>query len=269
MNNPASGRRALEVDVTPATNGSLPSKKGKESASRSKPSLLSRIIGVIGEILITLGIIIALFIVWQLWWTTVIANCNQNSEISQIQSKWGNPNSQKVGKPRYDDPPAARHTKTVGDLEGIIYIPLFGNNWRYTIKYGVELEAVLDTGSFGHNNDTAFVGEIGNFAIAGHRLTYGNSMKDAPDIKDGDSIIIQTENAYYVYKQIKQEIVKPTEVRVISPNPFNPDYEPTERLLSITTCDPPLVSNNRLIVFAKYDHWVDPKDGVPAELAKK
>ncbi|MDK6850058.1 class E sortase, partial [Klebsiella quasipneumoniae] len=83
---------------------------------------------------------------------------------------------------------------------------------RYTVKYGVDLEAVVDTGSFGHYPDTQYVGEVGNYAITAHRQTYGAAMRDVPELQPGDPIIVQTKNAYYVYKVGEHEVVPPTQV---------------------------------------------------------
>ena len=59
------------------------------TTARTKPSLFNRIIGVLGELLITAGIVIALFIVWQIWWTDIEANRAQANEIEQLQQEYG------------------------------------------------------------------------------------------------------------------------------------------------------------------------------------
>ena len=86
-------------------------------------------------------------------------------------------------------------------------------------------------------------------------------------IKPGDSIIVETKDAYLVYKLTESYIVNPSESDVVLPVPREPGAEPTERILTITTCHPPFVSNQRWIVHAKLDHWIDPSDGIPEELA--
>ncbi|WP_083078503.1 class E sortase [Actinobaculum suis] len=236
---------------------------------RRRGGFFSRLLGVIGEILITLGVLVGLFIFWQLYYTDLGANKDQAKQVEQAQHAWGDPNAQeRIGTPRYDDPPPARHYTTEGDIEGIIYIPEFGKDWAYTIKYGVDLENIIDTGSFGHYPETQYVGEVGNYAITAHRQTYGAAMRDVDKMREGDSIIVQTEDAYYVYKMVGSDIVQPTATEVLSPNPGHPELPAEKRMMTITTCHPPYVSNERWIVYAQFDHWVDPHDGKPEELVK-
>ncbi|AIE83002.1 class E sortase [Actinotignum schaalii] len=237
--------------------------------ARRRGGILNAIIGVIGELLITAGIVVGLFIVWQVYWTDLGANRDQAQQIENVNKQWGDPRgASKVGTPRTDAPPAADHVNRTGDLEGIIYIPRFGADWRYTVKYGVDLEAVVDTGSFGHYPDTQYVGEVGNYAITAHRQTYGAAMRDVPELQPGDPIIVQTKNAYYVYKVSEHEVVPPTQVGVLAPVPNHPEEAPTQRILTITTCHPPFVSSDRWITYATLDHWVDAAEGAPAELVK-
>ncbi|MGO1590668.1 MAG: class E sortase [Ancrocorticia sp.] len=233
---------------------------------KRKPSLFSRFMGLIGELMITAGLILGLFVVWQVWWTDIGANRAQ-AETIQVQTQdWDR--SQKIGEPRYDDPPAFTHTSEVGAFLGVMRIPRFGLDYAYSIEEGTDLTQVLDTGAFGHYPDTAFPGEIGNFATAAHRQTYGAPMRDVADLQAGDSIIVETEDAYLVYKLTESYIVHPSESDVVLPVPREPGVEPTERLLTITTCHPPFVSNDRWIVHAEFDHWVDPADGMPEELVE-
>ena len=98
--------------------------------------LWAQIVGVIGEILITAGVLIGLYIGWQLWFSGWEAEANQNREIEVAKEEWGD-SPQKIGKARYDDPPEFTHTDKLGETIGIIYIPAFGNDWRYVIKEGI------------------------------------------------------------------------------------------------------------------------------------
>ena len=42
------------------------------------------IVGVIGEILITLGVLLFAFLVWQLWWTDVVGNRAQAEIVREL-----------------------------------------------------------------------------------------------------------------------------------------------------------------------------------------
>ena len=166
---------------------------------RRRPSVFQMLLGFIGELLITAGALIGLFILWQVWWTDIIADREQADRITGIEEQWGGKSPTKVGKPRTDPPPAVEHVKNVGDVEGIMYIPKFGSDYEHSIEYGTSLTKVLDKGAFGHYENTAYPGEVGNFSTAAHRQTYGAPMRDVDELKAGDPIIVGTKDAYLVY----------------------------------------------------------------------
>ncbi len=236
------------------------------SPARRKPSFVWRFVGFIGELLITAGILIGLFVLWQLWWTDIEANRAQEVAIAEITEEWVEPGPD-IGTPRTDPPPEFPHVTDEGAYLGIMRIPRFGEDHAYTIAQGTALETVLDTGAFGHYEDSAYPGEIGNFATAAHRQTYGAPMRGVADLQIGDPIIVETADAYLVYKVTESYIVSPSDSDVVLPVPRHPEMEATQRLLTITTCHPPFVSNQRWIIHAEMDHWIDRGEGIPAELA--
>ncbi|MDO4889058.1 MAG: class E sortase [Actinomycetaceae bacterium] len=240
-----------------------------------KPSLVSRLAGLLGELLITAGAFIGLFIVWQVWWTDIIANRAQEEQITAITQDWGGHEEQQsesappVGQPHTEEPPTMAHSTATGNVEGIMRIPAFGVDYKHTIQYGTSLKTVLDKGAFGHYEGTAYPGEVGNYALAAHRQTYGAPMKNVDKLKVDDSIIIETSEAYYVYKVKSSYTVTPDAIEVVAPVPNKPGQEPTQRLLTITTCHPPFISDKRWVVHAEFDHWVARSEGVPEELVQK
>lgn len=232
-----------------------------------KPSAISRVVGVIGELLITAGIVVGLFVVWQVWWTDIGANREQNSIVESNTSDWDR--SEKIGEPRYTDPPDFEHTDIEGAFLGVMRIPSFGLDYAHSIKHGVGLVDILDQGNFGHYTETAFPGEIGNFATSAHRQTYGAAMRDVHQLETDDPIIVETEDAYLVYHVSESYIVAPSATEVILPVPGEQGAIPDSRILTITTCHPPFVSDHRWIIHAELDHWVDPADGKPIELVEE
>ncbi len=229
---------------------------------KKKRSLFYAIIGVIGELMITTGLFLLLFIVWQVWWTDIGANRAQEEQISNLG--WAKPTEPVTASA--GDPPIVTTDGQQGTTIGVMYIPRFGADWHYLVQEGTDLEEVLDKGSFGHYLDTQRLGEVGNFATAAHRQTFGAPMKKVADLQIGDPLIVETPDAYYVYKVSDSYIVSPDDVDVIGPVPRQPEQIPTERYLTITTCHPPFVSNQRWVINAKYDHWVSKSEGRPAEL---
>lgn len=250
-----------------------------ESTAKRKPSLFNRILGVIGELLITAGLVIALFIVWQIWWTDIIANAAQAEEIEQLQQEYGvvTVEDDGIAEPQEGPPPEWTHEPEFGEILGIMRIPAFGYDYGYTIRNGTDMTSILDTGAFGRYEDTALPGQIGNFATAAHRQTYGAPMLHVPQLEEGDEIVVEMENSYLVYSIINDEIVTPTEVWTIAPDPFlayeqlqgrGNLSEPTRRLLTITTCHPPFVSNERWVVHAEFKYWTKREDGLPQALVE-
>lgn len=235
---------------------------------KTRPSIGRKIVGVIGEILITLGLILAGFIVYQVWWTGVLADRAQEEAVgqfaSQLEENWT------IGESRRDDPPAFDKDPAPAETYGLIHIPRFGEEWVRTIAEGVDTQSVLHTGAYGHYENTAQPGELGNFSLAAHRAGYGDPLIGVEELEDGDPIIIETEDRYYVYRIMDREIVYPQDVRVISEDPIAArNGEPitaNKRYLTLTTCHPLYVSNQRYIVYSELDYWVDREDGLPIDL---
>ena len=241
-----------------------------DTKEKRKPSLVSQISGVLGEILVTAGLIMGLYVCWQLWFTSWEANAQQANLTDSISSAWQK-SPDKIGEARYDDPPSVEHVSELGAPIGVIHIPAFGKEWEYPVLEGTDKVAILDKGAFGHYKETAFPGEVGNFSVAAHRNAYGSIMHYVEDLNSGDAIIVETEKAYYVYKIYDRYVVPPSQGQVIWPVPNDEEasQEPTRRLMTITTCHPyvgmgPL---ERMITHAEYDHWVAREDGIPEEMA--
>ena len=117
------------------------------------------------------------------------------------------------------------------------------------------------------STNTQQLGEVGNFAIAGHRRTYGNSFRRIDLLQEGDEIIVSTAKTWYVFKVTGHELVKPEQVEVIAPVPNQPDAQPTDRYITLTTCHGSTAgefgNDLRWIVHAKFAYWMDRSEGRP------
>jgi sortase A len=107
---------------------------------------------------------------------------------------------------------------------------------------------------------------VGNFAIAGHRVTYGRPFNQIAELRPGDPIVIETKDTWYVYRMRSDLIVTPDRVDVVAPVPEQPDAEPSERLLTLTACHPMYSARERYVVHAEFDRWQPKSAGEPAEL---
>lgn len=229
-----------------------------------KPSVGSRIAGGLGEILITAGILIGLFVVWQVWWTDVVAHRLAGAAIEQWEQEL--PESPEgPGEPQYGDPPE-EVPLAAGEQFATMYVPVWGADWEFPIAEGVDYATVLDNGFVGRYSETALPGQVGNFALAGHRQSFGRPFYHIDSLEPGDSIIVRTANAWYVYSVTEHEIILPHQSEVLLPVPHEPQTEPTERMITLTTCHPLWSVAERYVVYGELDHWVDPADGRPAEI---
>ncbi len=219
----------------------------------------------VGELLITLGLIVLLFCVYQLVWTNVSANAIESTARNQLEEQWSKP----PPSPPASGAPATLPKADVapGDAFAVLYIPALGKNWAKAIVQGVTLADLR--GTIGHYPSTQMPGEIGNFAIAGHRATNGEPFRDLPRVKAGDKVYVQTEDAWYIYTIGSTEIVPPSAVEVILPVPKKPKVEPTEAIITLTTCNPRWASYERWITYGALTETRTRAEGPPPELLVK
>jgi sortase A len=195
-----------------------------------------------GEICLTAGVVLLLYIAYLFWGTAWVASSAQHSLANQLNREWAHPGS--PSSP-FDPSPDALHLVT-GQPFAFIKIPAFGQNWRFTIIQGTAL-AQLNV-SPGHVPGTQLPGQLGNFVVAGHRVTAGNPFWSEPSLRNGDLIYIQTEANNYTYRVVGKQTVLPTNLTVLDPVPGHPHEQPTRRLITLITCNPAWTGTHRVIV---------------------
>lgn len=223
------------------------------------------LVGVLGELLLTLGALLALFLVWQLWWTDVVAGREQTGIIDGLEQEWGAVDDERVAPAQEGEPPVPE-TPQDTLVWATMHVPAF-DRVEFPLAEGVGMEDVLNVKGAGHYPETALPGEIGNMAVAGHRNTYGRVFEDIARLEPGDPIVVETADAFYVYEVTESLIVQPQDVEVIAPTPGAPDVPPTERMLTLTACHPMYSARERYIVHAEFAYWTDRADGIPEALA--
>ncbi len=223
----------------------------------------------VGELLITCGLVVALFLCWQLWWTGIEASRKADVVATDFQKT--QVDSPRVeGTKHTDDPPPVAPVG-YGETIGMLVVPAW---YGYTNNNMPILEGtgsdVLDQAAAGHYTETQQVGEVGNFAIAGHRRSNGNSFRRVDLLQEGDEIIIATADTWYVYTVTGYEIVDPTQAEVVAPVPHHPEEVPTERLLTMTTCHSLTAgewgNDHRWITYATFSYWMPRSEGRPASV---
>ncbi|QAY69547.1 class E sortase [Xylanimonas protaetiae] len=230
-------------------------------------------VGVVGELLITAGVLLGLFVVWQLWWTDVVAMREHQQVLASLD--WEAP---PVPAPAEEapapverrDPPPVDPQPAFGEVFAQLYVPRFGSDYVVPVAGGVDRRQILDRLGVGHYPGTAMPGDLGNFAVAGHRTSFGRPFHQIADLVEGDPVVVRTATTWYVYRVTSHEIVMPWQVEVVSPIPGLKPGDPvpplTQRLMTMTACHPMFSARQRYVVHAELDFWMPVSDGVPAVL---
>jgi sortase A len=263
---------------------------GGHAADPYQRDLVRTFFRVIGELMITLGIIVFLFIGYELWFTGLYTERQQHNITSQLEKSWAAPpTAAPVASGSGSTPPtpstsgsalstapsgsAAPPSSVPADLDrvvpgdaiGIIRIPRLGASYSYAIIQGTST-ADLKKGP-GHYLGTALPGQIGNLVISGHRTTYLAPFNGLGDLAPGDAIVVETRDTWYTYRVTGSRTVLPTEVGVLLPVPDKPGVKPTQALITLTTCTPKYSASHRLVIDGQLESATPKSAGPPAALA--
>jgi sortase A len=225
------------------------------------------VVGVLGELLITAGVFVLLFLGWQVWLNDIIEGAAQDKQAQQLSQSWKT--SAPPAPPKAVGPGTPVVAVAPGNAQkfGILYVPRFGPTWERPIAEGVGVADVLDKIGVGHYPGSAMPGAVGNFAIAAHRHAYGGGFENLHLLHVGDHVYIGTKDGWYEYTFRDIEYVKPTQVNVLQPVPMEPGVAPVDRILTMTTCNPFFSTAERMIAFATFDTWYPYAEGAPPEIA--
>lgn len=224
----------------------------------------------LGELCITLGVVLLLFVAWQLWWTDVVSGRQQQRTANALEHAWQHPphtgrggsSGAAVSVTGADQQIAALST---GTAFALIRVPRFGAGYVRPILQGTEL-SVLDEG-VGHYPASVGPGAVGNFALAGHRVTYAKPFNRIAELRVGDPIVIETRTTWYVYRVVGHTVVTPDHVDVVAPVPQHPGVAPTRRMMTMTACHPEFSARQRYVLFSELAHTYPKSAGTrPAEL---
>lgn len=225
---------------------------------------MRRVMAALGRTFITVGILILLFVGYQLWGTSIYTAREQNALEQDFETTLARegvpaPTSTTIGVPgetgetsetdETDEPALLAPTiPAEGDPVARIKIPKIGVD--SIVVNGVSRND-LRKGP-GLYPETALPGQAGNAAIAGHRTTYGAPFGDLDQLVVGDLVQVQTLYGVFRFRVTEQLIVAPSDVGVIDPKPVDPNT-PSKGLIpqvTLTTCNPKYSAAQRLIVKA-------------------
>ncbi len=245
---------------------------------------LRKSVRTLGELLVTAGLVMLLFVVYEVYVTDWMSAGKQDEATSALDNEWATVDNDN-GQER-----TAHYNLADGQGFAKLYIPGFGTDYQFTIVEGTT-DRDLEIGP-GHYKGTALPGEPGNFAVAGHRVGKGSPFNDLDMLNSCDAVVIETRSDWFVYRvlpkadeeadwasgkgstdprcaQVKplkdasapnggpyartvgQEIVSPSQGEVIEPVPYYSGQLPAGQqvsLLTLTTCHPRFSNRQRLII---------------------
>ena len=226
------------------------------------------VVGVLGELLITAGVLVLMFLGWQVWLNDIIEGAAQDHQAQQLGESWKGTATKAPPKAVGNGTPVVGVAPANAQKFGIIYVPRFGPTWERPIAQGVGVADVLDKIGVGHYPGSAMPGQVGNFAIAAHRHAYGGGFENLHLLHVGDHVYIGTKDGWYEYTFRNIEYVKPNQVNVLQPVPMEPGVAPVDRILTMTTCNPFFSTAERMIAYASYTNWFPYAQGAPPEIAQ-
>lgn len=216
-----------------------------------------RLFGFLAELLFTLSALVLLFLVYQLWFTTEVAK-SQHSEIAREFQSFIS--EVKPEQPELKPEPVFSmiESQSVQGV-GLLYIPrLRSEVWAMPVVSGTD-DSSLAKG-VGHYLSSELPGEVGNFAIAGHRATNGEPFAYFEKLREGDKVYLQTANGWFSYRLLQNQKIQDSEVWVLGDDPIGLGEQ---RLITLTTCDPRWNSTQR---WAWWGVQVDFSTSAPAEV---
>jgi sortase A len=244
---------------------------GGVAAKRRRTS----VVGVLGEIFISAGVVILLYLGWELWLNDLIFGASQSQIASSLSQEWQSdytattPSATPSPTPTDEaQDPVVMAVPATNAPFASLFLPRLGADYHRPIAQGVGT-AVLNNAKLGmgHYAQSQMPGEIGNFALASHRSAYGGAFHIVNQLVVGDSMIVETPDGWYKYIYRNTEYVKPSGVGVILPVPQQVGLKATERLITLTTCNPLYSSAERMVVYGVFDRWYPRADGPPEEIA--
>jgi sortase A len=147
-------------------------------------------------------------------------------------------------------PAQAEKAPKIGEAIAEMTAPRLGATWKKTIYEGTSLSKVLTPLGPGHYTMTQMPGQLGNFAVAGHRFGSGGPFLNIDKFRKGDLVFVKTKASKFTYRFVQAKVVLPSEVGVLLPMPKGLTApHASDALLTLQTCTPVHINTKRLIVW--------------------
>lgn len=191
-----------------------------------------RIITLFGMALILAGLGTLGYVSWQYFGTNIVSKQKQDVIKKDLTAKWDSGSN--------------------GDAIGLLRIPRFGRDYEAPIVSGFDPAALAE--GVGMYKKGANPGAIGNFSIAGHRVTHGQLFSDFLKLRKGDKIMVETRTRIFTYvlrDNGTDRTLDFTQGWVLRPVPVadSVNIQPTKPMLTMVTCSELFHTRNRNVVF--------------------
>lgn len=241
----------------------------------------------VGELLITLGVVVLLFVVYEVYITDLFGERKQAAATTAVDRVWAQAQETATVVAQSPDQMATdpqqrvpRYDTVLGEGFAKLRIPVLGADYVFTVVEGTDPDD-LYIGP-GHYSETQLPGEQGNFAVAGHRVSKGSPFNDLGLLNSCDAIIVETQDDWFVYRVLPmaqeeqtwsstarpncagvqvqtgtyagvygREITLPSDYAQVLPVPtvLSTTVPPdAQRLITLTTCHPQFSDTERMII---------------------
>ncbi|MGW9159308.1 class E sortase [Microbacterium sp. NPDC055665] len=247
----------------------------REAAAR-RPKVT--VAGAVGEVVLTAGVVVMLFVAWQMWVGDVIMAAAANDRGHQVTEAWADAPApalppvldDTVGSVEVFEPPQMADPENGVPWGAQMRVPRFGADYNVTIAGGVTRAATLDQGWIGVYPKSGMPGQVGNFSVAAHRTTWGKPFHQIDQLRLGDAIVIETADGWYTYRFRTLEYVTPETVSVLEPTPQASERGGASsdggRYITLTACSPLYSLAERIVAYGVFDGFQPRALGAPASL---
>ncbi|MFI8458648.1 class E sortase [Kitasatospora sp. NPDC085464] len=228
--------------------------------------------GALGDVLFTIGVLLALLLTYSLWWTNLTADRHSGVAAEQLRRSWS------AAAPTVPTPSASGAAAAApppfdaGGGIGFLHVPALGAGYEVLIRIGTDEDTLADgvAGVYTTPYRSAMPWDAqGNFALAAHRDGHGAKFHDLDRLKPGDPLVVETRDRWYVYRvDATLPETSADDTGVIAPVPTGSPYTGPGRYITLTTCTPVYTSLYRMAVWGSLvdERPMDPGRTPPPEL---